>query len=198
MEKKTDRRVKRTKSQLRAGLLELMKTKPLKNITIKELVDFADINRSTFYLHYRSTYDVLEDLEEELLDQLCQVFDQYPEDDSNEGSFPFISAMLQIVFDNLETCNILLNPAYDTGFMEKVQALLAQKIEGRLRHILGSDYQVSGYLSSFYISGCMGILKTWQFDENRPSPDFIAHLCYGLIMNTIDQMRKNTNRSDKI
>ena len=51
MEKKTDRRVRKTKAQLRAGLAKLMQTKSIKEITVKELVDEVDINRSTFYLH---------------------------------------------------------------------------------------------------------------------------------------------------
>ena len=52
MEKKTDRRIRKTKTQLRAGLAKLMQTKSLKEITVKELVEEVDINRSTFYLHY--------------------------------------------------------------------------------------------------------------------------------------------------
>ncbi len=190
MAQKTDRRVRRTKGLLQSSLLELMKTKPVNSITIKELVDFADINRSTFYLHYHSIYEILEEMEQDLLDQVCQVFDQYPDDYNEEDSFPFISAMLRIVFDNMETCNILLSPKYDTGFTEKVQALLDQKVAERMQHVLGSDFKVSSYLSSFYIAGCMGMLQTWQFDENRPSPEYMARLCYGLIMNTVKQMKQ--------
>ena len=52
MQKKTDRRVRKTKTQLRNGLAMLMKEKSVGEITVKELVDQVDINRSTFYLHY--------------------------------------------------------------------------------------------------------------------------------------------------
>ena len=189
MEQKTDRRVRKTKALLQSSLLELMKTKPLKNITIKELTDHADINRSTFYLHYTSIYSILEELEQGLLDQVYQIFDTYPEDYNEENSFSFISAMLQIVFDNLEICNILLDPKYNTEFIEKVQTLLDKKVEERLQHILGRDFRISSYLSSFYITGCMGMLRTWRLDENRPSPDDMAKICYALIMNTVDQMK---------
>ena len=49
MQKKTDRRVRKTKSQLRKGLAHLMKEKSIGEITVKELVDEVDINRSTFF-----------------------------------------------------------------------------------------------------------------------------------------------------
>ncbi|MBS4887994.1 MAG: TetR/AcrR family transcriptional regulator [Clostridiales bacterium] len=52
MAEKVDRRVRKTKAQLRAGLARLMQKKSIKEITVKELVEEVDINRSTFYLHY--------------------------------------------------------------------------------------------------------------------------------------------------
>ena len=48
MAAKVDRRVRKTKAQLREGLAHLMLEKSIKEITVKELVDKVDINRSTF------------------------------------------------------------------------------------------------------------------------------------------------------
>ena len=49
----TDRRVKRTKKLLADALAALMKQKPLKSITVRELTELADLNRGTFYLHFK-------------------------------------------------------------------------------------------------------------------------------------------------
>lgn len=65
-EKKMDRRVRKTRAQLRAGLARLMQQKNIKEITVKELVDEIDINRSTFYLHYTDIYQMLQSIEGEL------------------------------------------------------------------------------------------------------------------------------------
>ena len=59
MAEKVDRRVRKTKAQLRAGLARLMQKKSIKEITVKELVEEVDINRSTFYLHYTDIYQML-------------------------------------------------------------------------------------------------------------------------------------------
>ena len=53
MEKKTDRRIRKTKQQLQEGFIHLRKTKNIKYITVKELCELTDLNRGTFYLHYR-------------------------------------------------------------------------------------------------------------------------------------------------
>ena len=59
MEKKVDRRVIKTRRQLKKGLAALMKEKSVNQITVKELVEEVDINRSTFYLHFKDIQDLL-------------------------------------------------------------------------------------------------------------------------------------------
>lgn len=62
----TDRRVRKTKALLLKGLMQLMETKDIRDISVKELSDLVDINRSTFYLHYSDIYDMLAQIENEL------------------------------------------------------------------------------------------------------------------------------------
>lgn len=66
-----DRRVRKTKSQLRAGLAQLMREKSIREITVKELVDKVDINRSTFYLHYSDIPGMLKEIEDEILEEMA-------------------------------------------------------------------------------------------------------------------------------
>lgn len=69
METKTDRRIKRTRYLLVHALTSLMLKKSIKDITVKELCESVDINRGTFYLHYKDIYDMLEQTEQGLLEQ---------------------------------------------------------------------------------------------------------------------------------
>lgn len=61
-----DRRVRKTKKLLLDGLTQLMQTKDVSEISVKELSDLVDINRGTFYLHYRDIFDMLNKTEDEL------------------------------------------------------------------------------------------------------------------------------------
>ena len=61
-----DSRVRRTKKLIRQGLVELAQTKRINKITVKELTDHIEINRGTFYLHYKDVYDLVDALENEL------------------------------------------------------------------------------------------------------------------------------------
>ena len=64
-----DIRVKRTKRLIRQGLSELAKTKSISKISVKELTDLVEINRGTFYLHYKDISDLVESIETNLYNE---------------------------------------------------------------------------------------------------------------------------------
>ena len=63
---KNNRRKIITKKILNDSLLELMQTKPISKITIKEICDVSDMSRSTFYLHFQDQSALLEDIEKKV------------------------------------------------------------------------------------------------------------------------------------
>ena len=73
--KKEDRRVRRTKKMLTQALTKLMQEKQVKDMTVKELTELADMNRGTFYLYYKDVYDMLERLEDNLFASLDQILE---------------------------------------------------------------------------------------------------------------------------
>lgn len=72
-----DRRIRRTKKLLKESLATLLLKKKLNDITVKELVDLADLNRGTFYLHYRDIYEMLSQIEAEMLNELEEISSRY-------------------------------------------------------------------------------------------------------------------------
>lgn len=78
-EKKTDRRVIYTKKVIYDSLFELMKQKKLKDITVKELCITAGINRATFYTHFRTMDDLIDEMEaysaQEIFNTLDPIWD---------------------------------------------------------------------------------------------------------------------------
>ena len=83
-----DRRIRKTRRVIRQCLTELLKTKRIQDITVREISEKADINRGTFYLHYRDIFDLMEQIENELLEELEDVLNHFKASDllSNPGS----------------------------------------------------------------------------------------------------------------
>ncbi len=64
---KENRKTKYTQMVLQDALMELMAEKSISKITIKELCEKADINRTTFYAHYTDQNDLLHEIEANVL-----------------------------------------------------------------------------------------------------------------------------------
>ncbi len=61
----------RSKRLMREAMLTLLKTKPLNEITVTDIVRVADLNRGTFYNHYNTTIDIIEEMKNELIEKLA-------------------------------------------------------------------------------------------------------------------------------
>ena len=67
-----DIRIEKTKTAIHNTFLELRSKKPLEKITIKELCEKAQINKSTFYSHYKDIYDLSDQLETEVVTSVIE------------------------------------------------------------------------------------------------------------------------------
>lgn len=62
-----DLREKKTKRNIKNAFIELRSHKPLERISVKELSELAEISKATFYLHYRDIYDLSDQLQKEVI-----------------------------------------------------------------------------------------------------------------------------------
>lgn len=193
MNKPTDKRIIRTRKSLQTALLQLMKTKNIRDITIKELVNEAGINRSTFYLHYSCVQDILEELQNYYLNELEQICQKEyvsdPENNENGDSFSFVVDILMLNFNNLDLCHAIFGSNGDIKYQEKITRILEKMITERITAILGHEYKVSRFLSTFYLQGCIKMLQEWTFQTHlRPKPEKMAFLIYRIIMTYVHYM----------
>ena len=184
MTEKVDRRVRKTKAQLREGLAHLMLEKSIKEITVKELVDKVDINRSTFYLHYADIYQMLQQIEEEALDNITHILENCPVDFSNnESTLECVTKFFAILDSDKDLCRALLGPHGDMAFVEQIENLLAGTF---LKHLPGTfpknDSNLK-YAYAFILNGCVGLIKTWLSQPVQESPAHMAELTCRLIEN---------------
>jgi AcrR family transcriptional regulator len=182
--KKPDRRVRKTRAQLKQGLVTLMKQKDIRNITVKELVETVDINRSTFYLHYTDIYEVLDEVEQDLLQELQEILEAHPSD-KIEDTFSFITDLYAAFEKNRDVCPVLMNNGGSRDFIHKIELMMEEKIRQRIQSTFGINFIVSPYLYSFYRSGCLGLLQCWLNTEQRESPEEMAKLTYRLVISSI-------------
>ncbi len=173
-ETKTDRRVLYTKMFLKESLLELMKEKPVDKITPTELCRHANINRNTFYTHYYSVRDVLEELELEFSNQIVESL-------STRFSASEYDVMLQeicrIIYDRRDFCKILLSENGDTAFFNNVIGLGKPFVVAQWRDA-GIDLpdEDMEMFFAFIVSGSVAIIRKWAASDMKQTPEYIAQL----------------------
>ncbi len=158
--KKTDRRVKYTKMVIKDSFVKFLKQKPISKITVKEICDDADINRATFYAHYLDQYDLLQQIENEIIDDINHYLKSY---DLNSNLIPveMIEKILDYVAENAELFDLLLNLNGDIKFQQEVIKIIG------LQHfipILGNDLlnkEDAEYIYHFLASGSIGVIQMW-------------------------------------
>ena len=183
MTEKVDRRVRKTRMQLREGLARLMQKKSIKEISVRELVDEVDINRSTFYLHYTDIYQMLEKIEEEAMEDILQAMDGCPPAPAGKDQiFPYFARFFSILDANRDLALALLGPNGDMAFVERIEHLLSEKFLITSQFL--SNNRDAGYAYAFCLNGCVGMIKSWLSRPSHESPETMAELTYHLIDNT--------------
>lgn len=86
-----------TQRVIKESLLKLLAKKPIKKITVKEICELAQINRATFYLHYQDPYDLFEQIENELFEDLSSTVAAKQRDIST-----LIKEVLKIIEKNVD------------------------------------------------------------------------------------------------
>lgn len=97
-----DRRVKRTRTAVFNALLDLMVEKDTNKITVLELCKRADINKSTFYLHYKSMDDCLQSCFQLIMDGVVNVSKHIRYEDIQYNPQPAVARLLEEVESQIE------------------------------------------------------------------------------------------------
>ena len=183
MQKKVDRRVRKTKSQLRAGLARLMQEKGIGEITVKELVNEVDINRSTFYLHYSDIPALLREIEDDMMEEMERAVREHPiKEDSTSR---FIEDIFRVLNENREISRALIGPHGDLGFVRRIEKLLEENSNEFLAQLFPERVQDMKYFYSYCLNGCLGFVKTWLEDGEAKPPEYAADLTFRMVVSSM-------------
>ena len=179
--RREDRRVRRTKHLLEEGLIRLLREKPLKSITVKELTDSIDINRGTFYLYYRDIYDMAEKLENEYFGQFLAMIRTHDGEPVSERIAGIIRDLMAFVEEKQESCRILLDGRAGTEFIRRCEDVIRKTSWEALREEWPLDMARFQYEYAFGVAGLWGIIRAWLDNRCEQPAEEIAQLAYACV-----------------
>lgn len=187
--KKENQRVKLTKRIFRESLIELLQNKKLRQITVSELCNKAELNRSTFYKYYGNTYDVFAEIENEVMEQSKNCINQIDDTDINIHQIDNrdVNMIIQPLYrllcyidDNSETYQLLFNNSINSNLSVQLvdSTMTFLRKNSDLVHVNNKDYEE--YIFSYIISGSIDIIKHWISSGSTETPEEIANLIYNV------------------
>ena len=180
--KKEDRRVRRTKKLLTQALTELMQQKQVKEITVTELTDLADMNRGTFYLYYKDIFDMLEHIEDNMFQALNEILERHEKENVVQETEPILRDILGFIQENQEMVRVLLSPHGDMNFLHRLNDVLREKCLQFVRRVAPNEGEASfDYQYSFVVFGTAGLIRAWVNRNCAESTEEIAQMAGRMI-----------------
>lgn len=166
MEEKDNLRVMRTKQLLKRAFLELLEEKPIHAVSIRELCKRAGINRTTFYNHYGSQYDLLEDISRQFLESISEKL-ALADPDSRESVQERVATVLACFEEDRKLSLLLLNNNIDPAFADRIFSLprIIDLLDAALEGC--ADRRVKEASASFAVHGSYRLLQEWINREER-------------------------------
>lgn len=192
-----DRRVKYTTLLLKGSLIKLMKNYSISKISVKMLCEDADINRSTFYAHYNDQFDLLRQLEQEVITEFENYIDMHTMTDPVD-TVAILKQLLEYAAKNVDLFRVLLSENGDSEFQRDILSLAQRQIISNLKSDQSLDPRTSEYLQRFIIAGALEILQKWIQDGTVESTQQMAELLSKLLFQGVSSFFKNISDPTKI
>lgn len=182
---KTDKRIEKTKACIQQALTQLLEKKAISDITVTELAEAANINRKTFYAHYSSIQNVVEEAERETVQNLILLWESLSNDYNVLQPDILFRCLNTLYHGSLKQFSyILSNPKNHTIIYQFVDILRdAIKASFENSHDLPAEEAANiPFIAAFLAGGLMNTYFEWFFHHPEAELDTVTQLTSRLII----------------
>jgi AcrR family transcriptional regulator len=179
--KKEDARVRRTRDALGDALVALMHEKRFDSITVQDVLDRANVGRSTFYSHYSDKDDLLMSDAEEFFEAVAMMLSA--RGDKSDRVFP-VQEFFGHITEAKQFVDALMSAGKFNDNMELARGMFARGIEKRLSELpRGQTIPESERpVIAFAHAGALLALLTWWIDRGmKQTPAEMDQLFHRLV-----------------
>lgn len=126
-EKKEYRSAVRSRRFIRQAFMEMLREKSFEKITVTDIVNRADINRSTFYAHYADVRALMDEIQNEFVERALSVVKEMDFLELIHSPVPFLQKLIEIANENRDLYTIIGKTMLTMSQMEKIKVILVEK-----------------------------------------------------------------------
>lgn len=178
---KTNKRSLKTQENIEKVFVDLLEKKSVDEISITEITQLADLNRRTFYIHYKDIYDLQDQTEKKALQAFSDMVESY---EPNQKSIDYFQHILTYVFENIKELEILCRNK-NSSLMSNLLKLTIK----RGAEVLPFKNNEGIYILSYTCWGMIGFLHAIVMTKDEFNHDDIMMMTT-LISNSIQPYLK--------
>jgi AcrR family transcriptional regulator len=153
---KSDVRIRYTKMIIRDSFVQALKSQPVNKISVKEICELAEINRTTFYKYYTDCFDLLKQIEDELIVELQQLVNETRNKNLSDVFVKILSKMRE----SGSLYMALFSENGDSSFPSRIFNLCYEQIAPPIETSSASKIEQE-WLYYFMAYGCSGVINHW-------------------------------------
>lgn len=161
-----ERRVRKTKRAIRNAFAALLAEKDVNEITVKDIAEHADINRKTFYNHYRGVYQVMDEIENSIVDDFDRMLIEAREQIDLSDLTPIYEKLKQLLQTDIDFYGCLLCMNGNNSLKEKLFSVLKEHALASMQPRLSLPQQELDIGIHFTLSGLISVFQHW-FQSDR-------------------------------
>lgn len=181
-ERTVDRRVIKTKRAIQKAFAKLLSEKNINDITVSDIAATADINRKTFYNYYAGIYEVVDEIENNIVRRFDEAVTEIDLRNNVNTPYMVFDKITSIINTDMDFFGYLMNMNYNVSLSTKLVGLLKDKTRSILVQYLDLPAERMELMLEFVISGIVAVYSKW-FNSDRTQPieaisADISELCF--------------------
>jgi len=180
---------RKTKKLIQQSFIKILEKKPFESITIGEITKTAKINRGTFYLHFQDKFDLLDQMEQQLISDLGAHLDKLQSSYSPHHTFEkqqenLASTLFCFIGMHSPILKIFLSDHGRAGFHIRFRDAFSEKVRINLEKIEGFGDKLNvpiEYFLSFITSAFLGLIEQWVQNDLDKTPSEMTKIYIDII-----------------
>ncbi|HIY57201.1 MAG TPA: TetR/AcrR family transcriptional regulator [Candidatus Tetragenococcus pullicola] len=175
---KNNRRTKYTVTVIKEAFLDLLNQKELSQITVTEICEKANVNRGTFYLHYKDSFDLYRQIEDDLMQEILPLLSLLPKEDLKD----WLHRLLLILQKNTTLAKILVKNFHQEALINKIFVeVYDQAIQNFKEKFQETNQQHLEYYFTYFVQGTLGVILEWFENEQDLTVDEMSTILANLL-----------------
>lgn len=167
--KKIDRRTRKTKKAIRLAFAELLSQKDINDITVRDIADLADINRKTFYNYYSGIYQLVDEIENEIVFAFESILGEVDLKRDLKNPYRIFERLTAIINTDLDFYGHLLSMHGNVNLVSKIVTMLKTKVKEALLSQIKMDDMTADIVLEYAITGMIAVYQQWFNCDRRQS-----------------------------